>query len=110
MTAAMAMPSNTAMTFLVSFLQSRSGRRPLRGRAAPGPRGRRHRCSPHRGTRTKGRRRTEQTKRGTGTPNAVKDLRPATTETIICSGLKARGGVQGLGVRRRRNSNATANT
>ena len=39
----------------------------------------------------KGRRKV---KRATATLKAVKELRPATTEIIICTGLKTRGGIQ----------------
>ena len=42
----------------------------------------------------KGRRKVKRT---TATLKAVKDLRPATTEIIICTGLKTRGGWQLLG-------------
>ena len=39
----------------------------------------------------KGRRKT---KRATATLKAVREMRPATTEIIICTGLKTRGGMQ----------------
>ena len=40
---------------------------------------------------TKGKRRA---KRATATLNEVKELRPARTEIIVCTGLRVRGGIQ----------------
>lgn len=90
MSAAIAIPDNTADTFLVHFffggLADRryvverfkafadGDIRPWPGEAAK-----------------KGRRRA---KRVTATLAAVKEMRPACTEIIICTGLRTRGGMQ----------------
>ena len=92
MSAAMAIPGNTADTFLVHFFNggladeryaverfkayADGDIRPWPGEAA-----------------AKGKRR-RGAKRVTATLKAVKELRPATTEIIICTGLRTRGGVQ----------------
>jgi len=91
MTAAMAIPGNTANTFLVHLFgtglaDDRYVVERFRARAdgdiVP---------APAEAPRTKGGRKT---KRATATLKAVKEMRPATTEIIICTGLKTRGGVQ----------------
>ena len=96
MTAAMATPGNTADTFLVHFFgggladekyvverfkaHADGDIRPWPGEAPAAGRGRR------------------RTKRVTATLKAVKEMRPACTEIIICTGLKTRGGQQLWGV------------
>ena len=91
MTAAMAMPGNTADTFLVHFFGSGLAddryvveryRARADGDIVP---------APAEALAAKGRRKV---KRATATLKAVKELRPATTEIIICTGLKTRGGMQ----------------
>ena len=93
MTTAIAVPRNTAATFLTHFFGSgladdtyvverfkalASGDiRPCSGEN-PAP-------------ATKGKRRA---KRATASLKAVKELRPARTEIIVCTGLKTRGGIQ----------------
>ena len=96
MTAAMATPGNTADTFLVHFFgggladekyvverfkaHADGDIRPWPGEAPAAGRGRR------------------RAKRVTATLKAVKEMRPACTEIIICTGLKTRGGMQVWGV------------
>ena len=91
MTTAMAMPGNTAATFLVHFFgtgladdryvverfkaRADGDIRPWPGEAP---------------TRGKGRR----AKRDTATLEAVKEMRPTRTEIIVCTGLRTRGGQQ----------------
>ncbi|MDE0256366.1 MAG: hypothetical protein OYG32_16360 [Rhodospirillaceae bacterium] len=91
MTAAMAMPGNTAATFLVHFFgtglaDDRYVVERFKARAdgdiVP---------APAEALAAKGARKTKRT---TATLKAVKELRPATTEIIICTGLKTRGGIQ----------------
>ena len=91
MTAAMAMPGNTAETFLVHFFgtglaDDRYVVERFRARAdgdiVP---------APAEAPRAKGRR---STRRMTVTLKAVREMRPACTEIIICTGLKTRGGMQ----------------
>ena len=90
MTAAMAIPGNTADTFLVHFFgtglaDDRYVVQRFRARAdgdiVP---------APVEALAAKGR----KTKRVTATLKAVKEMRPARTEIIICTGLKTRGGWQ----------------
>ena len=91
MTAAMTMPGNTAATFLVYFfgtglVDDRYVVERFRARAdgdivpvpAEAPRAKAGR----------------KTKRATATLKAVREMRPACTEIIICTGLKTRGGWQ----------------
>ena len=91
MTTAMAMPGNTAATFLVHFFgtglaDDRYVVERFKARADgdirpwPGE-------APARG---KGRR----AKRVTATLEAVKEMRPTRTEIIVCTGLRTRGGQQ----------------
>ena len=91
MTAAMAIPGNTADTFLVHFFgggladeryaverfkaYADGDIRPWPGEQAAAKKGRR-------------------TKRVTATLKAVKEMRPACTEIIVCTGLRTRGGQQ----------------
>ena len=91
MNAAMAMPGNTAATFLVHFFGSGLADdkyvverfkahadgdiRPWSGEATAKGNGRR-------------------AKRVTATLKAVRELRPARTEIIVCTGLRTRGGQQ----------------
>ncbi len=91
MTAAMAIPGNTAETFLVHFFGSgladdRYVVERFRARAdgdiVP---------APAEAVAAKGRRKA---KRSTATLKAVREMRPACTEIIICTGLKTRGGMQ----------------
>ena len=91
MTAAMAMPGNTAETFLVHFFgtglaDDRYVVERFRARAdsdiVP---------APAEAPRAKGGRKVKRT---TATLKAVREMRPACTETIICTGLKTRGGNQ----------------
>ncbi len=91
MTAAMAMPGNTAATFLVHFFgtglaDDRYVVERFKGRAdgdiVP---------APVEAPRAKDGRKT---KRSTATLKAVREMRPACTEIIICTGLKTRGGWQ----------------
>ena len=94
MTAAMAMPGNKEETFLVHFF----------GTGLADDRYVVERCrarsdgdivpAPAEALAAKGARKTKQTKRTTATLKAVKELRPATTGIIICTGLKTRGGWQ----------------
>ena len=91
MTAAMAMPGNTAETFLVHFfgtgladdryvVERFSAR--ADGDIVP---------APAEAPREKGRRKSKRT---TATLKAVREMRPACTEIIICTGLRTRGGMQ----------------
>ena len=91
MTAAMAMPDNTADTFLVHFFgtglaDDRYVVERCRARAdgdiVP---------APAEALAAKGRRTTTRT---TATLKAVREMKPACTEIIICTGLKTRGGWQ----------------
>ena len=91
MTAAMAMPGNTAETFLVHFFgtglaDDRYVVERFRARAdgdiVP---------APAEALAAKGR---CKVKRATATLKAVREMRPACTEIIICTGLKTRGGMQ----------------
>ena len=91
MTAAMAIPGNTAETLLVHFFgtglaDDRYVVERFRARAdgdiVP---------APAEAVAAKGRRKA---KRSTATLKAVREMRPACTEIIICTGLKTRGGMQ----------------
>ena len=93
MTTAMAMPGNTRDTFLVHFFgtglaDERYAVERFKAfadgdiRSWPGEEA---------ATAKKGRRKT---KRVTVTLKAVREMRPACTEIIICTGLRTRGGVQ----------------
>ena len=94
MTAAIAFPGNTASTFLTHFFGSGLADeryvverfkaladgdiRPWSGES-PAP------------AKKKGRRGAN---RATATLNQVKEMRPARTEIIVCTGLRIRGGIQ----------------
>ena len=91
MTAAMAMPDNTAETFLVHFFgTSLADDRYAVGRFRARADGNIVPALAE-ALAAKGRRKVKRT---TVTLKAVKELRPATTESIICTGLKTRGGIQ----------------
>ena len=101
MTAAMAMPGNTAETFLVHFFgtglaDDRYVVERFRARAdgdiVP---------TPAEAPKAKGGRTTTRT---TATLKAVREMKPACTEIIICTGLRTRGGWQLWGVDRGRPS------
>ncbi|MCY4550989.1 MAG: hypothetical protein OXC28_21735 [Defluviicoccus sp.] len=90
MSAAMAIPGNTADTFLVHFFggglsDERYAVERFRAYADGDIR-------PWPGDERTGKGR--RPKRATATLKAVKELRPACTEIIICTGLKTRGGWQ----------------
>ena len=92
MTAAMAMPGNTAATFLTHFFGPglADDDRYVVERFRTMADGDIRRCpdaAPKGGKRRKA-------KAITATLKAVKDLRPAPNEIIVCTGLKTRGGVQ----------------
>ncbi len=91
MTTALAVPGNTAETFLVHFFgtgltDDRYVVERFRARAdgdiVP---------APAEAPRAKGRRNSKHT---TATLKAVREMRPACTEIIICTGLRTRGGWQ----------------
>ena len=91
MSTAIAMPGNTADTFLVHFFggglaDERYVVERFKARAdgdiVP---------APAEALAAKGRRKTKLT---TATLKAVREMRPACTEIIICTGLKTRGGMQ----------------
>ena len=91
MTAAMAMPGNTAATFLTHFFgPGLADDRYVVERfkaMADGDIRRWPDAAPKGGRRRKA-------KTVTATMKAVKDLRPAPNEIIVCTGLETRGGVQ----------------
>ena len=97
MTTAMAMPGNTAATFLVHFFGSGLSDEKyvverFMARADGDIRPVRPEASPDRGPgQAKGR---LGAKRVTATLNEVREMRPARTEIIICTGLRTRGGQQ----------------
>ena len=91
MSTAIAIPGNTADTFLVHFFggglaDERYVVERFKARAdgdiVP---------APAEALAAKGRRKTKHT---TATLKAVREMRPACTEIIICTGLKTRGGMQ----------------
>ena len=91
MSAAIAIPGNTADTCLVHFfggglVDERYAVERFKAYADGDIR-----PWPGEATAKKGRRRA---KRVTATLNAVKEMRPACSEIIICTGLRTRGGVQ----------------
>ena len=95
MSTAIAVPGNTADTFLVHFFGGGLAderyvveryKAHADGDIRPWP------CeAPATGKR-------RRAKRATATLKAVKEMRPACTEIIICTGLRTRGGVQVWGV------------
>ena len=97
MTAAMAMPGNTADTFLVHFFGTgltddtyvvEKFKARADGDIHPWP-------GNEPATAKKGGRKA---KRVTASLKAVKEMRPGRTEIIICTGLRTRGGIQVWGV------------
>ena len=108
MTAAMALPGNTAATFLTHFFGPglADDDRHVVERFKAMADGDTRRCPDAAPAAKSGRRKT---KAATVTLKAVKELRPAPTEIIVCTGLRTRSGVQYwgsistafLGVRRR---------
>ena len=97
MNTAMAMPGNTASTFLIHLFGSgladdRYVVEGFRTFADGDIRPVRPEASPDRGPgQAKGRRKA---KRVTATLNEVKEMRLARTEIIVCTGLRTRGGQQ----------------
>ena len=93
MTAAIAFPGNTASTFLTHFFGSGlADERYVVERFKALACGDIRRVASEEPTATKkGKRRA---RRATATLNEVKELRPARTEIIICTGLRVRGGIQ----------------
>lgn len=92
MTAAMAMPGNTAATFLTHFFGPglADNDRYVVERFRTMADGDIRRCPD---AAPKGDKR-RKAKAVTATLKAVKDLRPAPNEIIVCTGLNTRGGVQ----------------
>ena len=96
MTTAMAMPGNTADTFLVHFFGGGlADERYVVERFKAYADGDIRPWPGEEMSKGKGRRSAQ---RVTATLKAVKELRPACTEIIICSGLRTRGGQQLWGV------------
>ena len=93
MTAAIAFPRNTASTFLTHLFGSglADERYVVERFKALACGDIRRVAGEEPATTTKGKRRV---KRATATLNEVKELRPARTEIIICTGLRTRGGQQ----------------
>ncbi len=92
MSAAIAIPGNTASTFVTHFFGSGlSDERYVVERFKALIDGDIRRCPDPAPTKGKGRRRANYV---TATLKAVKELRPARTEIIVCTGLETRGGVQ----------------
>ena len=92
MTAALALPGNTAATFLTHFFGPglADDDRYVVERFKAMADGDIRRC-PDAAPKGGGRRRAKAV---TATLKAVKELRPAPNEIIVCTGLKTRGGVQ----------------
>ncbi len=96
MTAAIALPGNTANTFLTHFFGAGlADDRYVVERFKALANGDIRRCPERVPAAKKGARKT---KYPTATLKAVKEMRPARTEIIICTGLRSRGGVQVWGV------------
>lgn len=92
MSAAIAIPGNTASTFVTHFFGSGlSDERYVVERFKALIDGDIRRCPDPAPAKGKGRRRANYV---TATLKAVKELRPARTEIIICTGIRTRGGVQ----------------
>lgn len=92
MSAAFAIPRNTASTFLTHFFGSGlSDDTYVVERFKAMVDGDIRRCADWQPAAKTGRRKTKD---ATVTRKAVQDLRPARTEIIVCTGLKTRGGVQ----------------
>ncbi len=95
MTTAMAMPGNTAATFLVHFFGSGLSDEKyvverFVARADGGIRPVRPEASPDRGPGQA----TKKGRRVTATLGEVREMRPGRTEIIVCTGLRTRGGQQ----------------
>ena len=93
MTAAIAIPRNTASTFLTHFFGSglADERYVVERFKALACGDIRQVAGEEPATTKKGKRRA---RRATATLNEVKELRPARTEIIVCTGLRVRGGIQ----------------
>ena len=106
MTTAIAVPGNSASTFLTHFFGSGlSDDTYAVERFKAMVDGDLRRCADDAPAAKKGRRKT---KRATASLKAVQAMRPERNEVIVCTGLKTRGGVQywgwiamGLGIDRR---------
>ena len=93
MTAAIAFPGNTASTFLTHFFGSGlADERYVVERFKALADGDIRRVPGEKPATTKSGKRTA--KRPTATLNEVKEMRPARTEIIICTGLRIKGGIQ----------------
>ena len=93
MTAAIAFPGNTASTFLTHFFGSGlADERYVVERFKALADGDIRRVPGEAPATTKGGKR--KAKRATATLNEVKEMRPARTEIIICTGLRIKGGIQ----------------
>ena len=90
MTTAMAMPGNTAATFLVHFFGTGLSDETYTVERFKAMADGDIRPWPGEEKARKGR----KAKRVTATLKAVKEMRPACTEIIICTGLRTRGGQQ----------------
>lgn len=92
MSAAIAIPGNTAATFLTHFFGSGlADDTYVVERFKAMVNGDIRRCPDAAPAKGGGRRKT---KFATATLKAVKEMRPARTEIIVCTGLRTRGGVQ----------------
>ncbi len=92
MSTAIAIPGNTASTFLTHFFGSGlSDDTYVVERFKTLVNGDIRRCADRPPAATKNRRKTDG---ATATRKAVQALRPERTEIIVCTGLKTRGGVQ----------------
>ena len=93
MTAAIAFPGNTASTFLTHFFGSGlADERYVVERFKALADGDIRRVAGEAPAQTK--RGKRKVTRATATLNEVKEMRPARTEIIICTGLRIRGGIQ----------------
>ena len=92
MNTAMAVPGNTASTFLIHFFgHGLADARYVVERFQAMANGDIRRWPADEPTTRKGRRKA---KRVTATLDEVKEMRPARTEIIVCTGLRIRGGVR----------------
>ena len=93
MTAAIAFPGNTASTFLTHFFGSGlADERYVVERFKALADGDIRRVAGETPAQTK--RGERKVTRATATLNEVKEMRPARTEIIVCTGLRIRGGIQ----------------
>ena len=97
MTSALAVPANRANTFLTHFFGSglMDGERYLVERFRAMIDGDIRRCPDEAPAKGQGRRKAKLV---IATLKAVKELRPARNEIIVCTGLRSKGGVQYWGV------------